>query len=637
MLYRLGELMVRFRWAVVVVWAVAFLVAGLLAPRVFSALSPGFGRADTESQQAIDLLAQKLGLDENVLIVVISHPELKVTDPAFRQGVEQVLAGLDGLTELTGVATLYSGGTPSFASRDGHTTYALVSLKGTFDEGMALYPEVRERLKAPTGFQMWSTGGIAIFSELNEAAENDLRRSEAVSFPLVLVALAVVFGALLATFMPIVMATVAVIMTMAAVYLLTQLMDVSIFVLNIASFLGIGLAIDYTLLVVSRFREELQQRDVAPAVAVTLATSGRAILFSGLTTVMGLSGLFFIPFMFFRSLGIGGVVVVLASMLVVLTLVPALLGILGAGVNRFRILPERRSANGGFWRGVASRVMRHPVLVSVPVALALLLLGAPFLGVKLGQPWATVLPVGAEPRVGWEKVERDFGEGELTPIAVVVQASGGVLRPEVVGDLYDFAHRFAGDPRVERVESIVTLDPSIPREGYQQMYASPQAILAPAITQALASFGSQDVTVVRIFSRYAVLSPETEALVVEARSQGRTLAPGATALVTGATADLEDTKEVMYQYFPWVIAYVVVATYLVLLVLFRSVVLPLKAVIMNALSILASYGAMVFIFQDGNFQNLLGFQAGGYVEVTVPILLFCILFGLSMDYEVFLL
>ncbi|MBI2171687.1 MAG: MMPL family transporter [Chloroflexi bacterium] len=637
MLFRLGVAMVRWRWWVVAAWVMTLLIAGGLAPRVFNRLTPGFGRVNTESQAAINLLGQKLGQDEVVLVVVVSHPELVVTDPAFRQGVEETLAGVVGYSDLGGIVTLYDGGAPSFASRDGHTTYAYVSLKGGFDHGMAIFEEVRGKIAAPQGFQVWVTGGVAIFSELNLAAERDLQRSEMVSFPLVLAALAIVFGTLVAMVAPIAMAVVAVAVTMAAVFLLTQVMEVSIFVLNIATFLGIGISIDYTLLAINRFREEMAQRGVAEAVGVTMDTAGRAILFSGLTTVVGLSGLLFMPFMFFQSLGIGGVAVVVASLLVVLTLVPALLGILGPKVNRFRVLRVGNGRDGGLWRRVAMGVMRHPVMVAVPVIAVLLLLGAPFLGVKLGTPWATVLPTGAEAREGWEKVERDFGDGELTPIAVVVEAPGGVLKPGVVGALYDFTRKFAGDPKVERVESIVTLDPAITREQYQQMYAMPQGMPAPLVQAALAVFGGDDVTLVRIYSKYGVLSEETKALVEAVRAEGKALGPDMRTLVTGATADLGDTGKIMYTYFPWVILYIVVTTYVVLLVLFRSVVLPLKAVIMNALSITASYGALVFIFQEGNFSGLLRFTSSGFVEMTVPIIMFCVVFGLSMDYEVFLL
>ncbi|MEK7777100.1 MAG: MMPL family transporter, partial [Chloroflexota bacterium] len=356
MLFQLGVLMARWRWLVIAAWAVAFLVSAIFAPRVLSELKAGFGRADTEAQRASILLREKLAQREAVIALVFSHPRLKAQDPEYRQAVEQTLAPLSHVPpDVPGVErviTLYNSGNPNLASDDGRTSYALVVMSVGIDEAMDLYPDLRRRLQTPEGFQMWATGGIPIFSNLNTAAEADLRRSEALSLPLVLVALALVFGTLVATALPIAMAILTVVITMALVLLLTQFTEVSVFVLNIASFLGIGIAVDYTLLVVNRFREELAHRERSEAIGITMSTAGRAILFSGLTTMVGLTGLFFIPLTFFRSLGIGGLTVVLVSVLAVMTLVPAVLGVLGPRVNSLRILPASRE-RPGMWRRVA--------------------------------------------------------------------------------------------------------------------------------------------------------------------------------------------------------------------------------------------------------------------------------------------
>jgi RND superfamily putative drug exporter len=634
MLFRLGLLMVRFRWLVIAAWLVAFLVAGAFAPRVLTELTAGFGNPDTEGQRGLELLAEKLGEDEAFITVVFSHDTLRAADPDYRRAVEHTLAGLADDPHVAQIATLYNGGNPNMVSDNGHTSYALVSLNVTLDEGIDLYSGLRDSLSPPEGFRLWATGAVAIFSTLNTAVEDDLRRSEAISLPLVLVALALVFGTLVATAMPLAMAAMTVVITMALVYAITQVTDVSIFVLNIAIFLGIGIAIDYTLLLVSRFREELLQRDKAEAVGATMATAGRAVIFSGLTTMVGLSGFFFIPIMFFRSFGFGGVTVVLLSVLVVTTLVPAMLGVLGTRINSLRVLPVARSSRG-VWHRLALAVMRYPLLVAVPVILLLALLGAPFLGVKIGAPWASVLPRGAEARLGWETVEQELGPGVLSPVTIVLQVQGDVLEPAIIGALYDFTRDMEADPRVERVSSIVSIDPSIAREQYQQMYVLPLETLPLEVSAAVQALVFADVTMINVFTNLEAASDEAEAFVDEIRA--REIGPDITALVTGVTAAQKDITDLMYRYFPLVILYVVLATYLVLMVLFRSVVLPLKAVIMNVMSIFASYGALVFIFQQGNFDRLLAFRSVGYTEATIPIIVFCIVFGLSMDYEVFLL
>lgn len=634
MLYQLGMQMVRYKKAVILFWLVSIIVSGMFAPKLLSELKGGFGESETESRRALNILAEKLDIQGASIIIVYSNPDLRATDPEYKAAISKSLEDLTSSDKVTDVTSFYSTGNAGFVSEDGHTSYVAVNLDATVDEGMDLYHSLRGMVQEPEGFRVWATGGIAIFSELNVAAEEDLQRSEAVSLPLVIAALALVFGTLVATSLPIAMAAITVGITMAIVYGIAQFTDVSIFVLNIASFLGIGIAIDYTLMIVSRFREELEKRPTDEAVAVTLDTAGRAILFSGITTVVGLSGLFFIPFMFFRSMGAGGVTVIFVSVLVALTLVPAILGILGHRVNSLRIL-RIGNRNRGVWRRVAYAVMAHPILISVPLMAGLILLGTPFLGVKLGTPWASVLPSDSEPRLGWEFVEDQLSPGQLSPVVIVLEDSEGVLNPNLIGEMHDFVHELELDPRVERIESIVTLDRSLNKEDYQRMYGLGLDNLPAEIGTALSSYGSEDVTIINVFSKTAPVSSESKALVEDIRAVGKI--GNSEFLVTGDTADLQDSLDHMYEYFPTVILYIVIATYVVLLLLFRSVLLPLKAILMNAMSMFATYGALVFIFQQGHFQALLGFEATGYLEGTLPIILFCIVFGLSMDYEVFLL
>ena len=488
------------------------------------------------------------------------------------------------------------------------------------------------------GLETWATGGVAILSDLDQASERDLRRAEIITVPIVLVVLIVVFGGVVAAGLPVALGSLSIVITLALVYLLAQRADMSIFVLNIATFLGLGMAIDYSLLMVSRFREELGQRDTREAVAVTCSTAGKAIFFSAGTSVIGLSGLLFFEFMMLRSLGIGGASVILLSMVLALTLMPALLAILGPKVNAISIIPRGFGA-GRFWLRSSQWVMGHPLAVIIPVTILLLVLGAPLLGVRLGISWASILPEDSEARRGWELVENKFGPGELAPIVLISTSETGLLSKENIGATYDFVQRTSKDPRVARVESIVSLDPSLGREDYQSIYSS-SSLGGPGgaeITRALDAFtsDSRKTGMIRIVASSHPVSDEAKSLVNDIRASP----PGGDlqTFVTGATPDLMDTVRRLYSDFPKVIIYVTVTTYIALLFLFRSVVLPLKAVLMNAMSILASFGALVFVFQQGHFQELLGFQSPGFTEASVPIILFALVFGLSMDYEVFLL
>ncbi|GBD10728.1 Heme uptake protein MmpL11 [bacterium HR23] len=634
MLYRWGLQAVRWRWAILGVWAVLLLLALPFAPRASLWLKSGFGRADVESERALALLKERFHIAEASITFVFQHPTLHATDPAFIALEEAALAPLRTHPAVRQVITHYAGANPRMVSPEGRTAYAVVLLQGGIDEAMDIYHDLRPLVTTPPGMQVWATGGIPIFADLNRAAERDLRKAEVVTFPVVLVALVLVFGGLVAAVVPLLIGGVSVAITLGIISWLARTTDLSVFTLNIVTVLGLGLAVDYALLVVSRFREEIRHRSKEEAIAVAVDRAGRALFFSGLTTLVGLSGLMLFRYMMLRSIGIGGMLVVGVSMACALTALPALLAVLGTKVNALPVLPLRE-AQEVWWRRIALGVMRRPLVVIGVVGAFLILLGVPFLRVRIGAPWASILPPGAEARQGWEVLAREFGEGEVAPIVVTVQDARGILRPEAVARLYDFAHALAQDPRVARVESLVTLDPRLTREQYALLLSNPQAIPLPEVRNAVESLVRSDTTYIRVFSKHPPLAEETKALVRRIRQEGPSY--GLQVMVTGATADIMDAVDLMYGQFPWVVAYVAGAIYICLLFLFRSVVLPLKAVLMNTLSILASYGALVFIFQEGHFGGLLRFQAEGYTESTVPILLFCILYGLSMDYEVFLL
>ena len=393
------------------------------------------------------------------------------------------------------------------------------------------------------------------------------------------------------------------------------------------------------------------------AVTTTIETSGKAIVFSAGTSIIALSGLLFFEFMMMRSLGVGGITVIFFSMLIALTLLPALFAVLGHRVDRLSIW-RRRTVRGGFWFNLSQWVMRHPVAVIIPTTALLVLLGLPFLSVNLGSPWASILPEEAESRQGQELVNERFGPGELAQVILVESSPTSTLSPQNIAANLEFVERMENDPRVVRVDSIYGTDlldvvganlPGVVGAGLAPADSGWRSKPAPTnlagtfpevSEETLAAFNelvSDDLRtqMIRVVPVHSPTADETKALVSDIRSNP----PGGdmTVLVTGITADQVDNVDSMYSDFPRVIIYVVIVTYIALLLLFRSVLLPLKAVVLNALSILASFGALVFVFQQGNFERLLSFTADGTTEATVPILVFSVVFGLSMDYEVFLL
>ena len=643
---RLGRFVVRRRWAIVVAWAVVLLVALPLAPRVGGALrAGGFILDDLESARAKSLLQSELATPPSAVVVVYHSETATAGSPAFEAAAAEAIRRVPEAPHV--VRILPHGLSPRQVSADGHTAYDIVFLSIAPDDSPQALPGIRERLAHPPGLEVQVAGGPAFYGDVQAVSESDLQRSEIVSLPLAALALLLVFGSVVAAFLPLVVGGAAVVVALGTIFLVAGATPMSIFVLNLATLLGLGLGVDYSLLMTSRFREELAARTsepagtrVAQAVEATVETAGRAVFFSGLTVLLGLLGLILFEFMILRSVGIAGAIVVFLAGISALTLLPALLAIVGGRIDALairRVVP--RDDPDGPWARLARWVMRRPVAVLVPTLAALLILGSPFLHVRFNAPDSTILPAGVPSRAAFDRLAAAFGEGEFAPIALAIRTTGPATSPENVAALYDWSRRLAADPRIRRVDSLVDVDPRLGREQYQLLYADPNGPRDRFVALTLAATTRGDLTSFTITTPYGPNRDEGKDLVRDLRDPAGPLAPpaGMTVLVGGGAADVADVVDRVAADFPRTALFIVITTYLVLFLLLRSVILPLKALVMNALSIVASFGALVWIFQDGNLSAPLGFQPLGFVETTQPVILFCVLFGLSMDYEVFLL
>jgi RND superfamily putative drug exporter len=635
MFYTLGHFAYRHRRLVIGGWLLLFLVSALPMLRLATVLEVGgFSNPNIEASRARRLLEESVpAYASSTLVVIFESDALMARDPAFADQADQALAGVITLPEVTG--TLRFQDHPRQISAGGHTAYTLVQLSLPPEQSQRLMPAVRERLEA-TQLRVTLAGAPAFYEDVERISEHDLRRAEMIAVPFALVALVLVFGSLAGAAVPLVVGGLSVAAVLGLLFVLAGVVDMSIFVLNLATMLGLGLAIDYSLFMTSRFREELERRQLEDAVAVTVGTAGRAVFFSGLTVLIGLAGLTLFDFMFLRSVGIAGALVVFVAVAGALTLLPAVLGIVGDRVDRLRLFHRPHGSDGGrFWAALASWVMAHPWLVLIPTLALLIGLGLPFLNVRVSSPDATILPLRVESRQGFETLRRQFGDGEISPIVIALESRGRLTSPDNLRALWTFTRRLAADERVTRVESIVTLDPRLSLAHYQLLYRDPQRIPDVFARGAYDGLTGGDVTMVLVYTRGLSGSDASKALLADIRAGG--IGGDFVMLVDGGTAEIVDVVDEMYAEFPRVAAIILLATYGVLLFLFRSAVLPLKAIGMNILSIVASYGALVFIFQEGHLSGLLGFEPLGFVEASLPIVMFCILFGLSMDYEVFLL
>jgi RND superfamily putative drug exporter len=650
MFHRLGDIAVRYRWLIVGFWLVIAFAALPFAPRASHILqSGGFVNPDAESQQALDVLVQKLHMKRTVIQVLFTSNRYTVDDPQFLQQTQQSIADLQHWSEVVQIVTFADN--PRQISIDGHAAYVNVALKADVDASAQFLPGLERRIRKVPDLQS-SVGGVpVVYNDIQAVSERDLRRAELLAFPFAIIAMLFVFRSVVAAILPVVVGGFSVVVALALIFVIGHFTNLSIYVLNITTLFGLSLGVDYSLFMVSRFREEITHgHPVEKAVMITVATAGRAVVFSGLTVSIGLSGLTFIHSNMMRSVGLGGILVVLLAVLIAVTLLPALLAILGLRVNALPVrIPELRrrsslermrveairSEQHGFWYRLSQFVMRYPLRVFFPVLLLLVSFGLPFLGVRFSGSDASVLPTDVSSRVSYDIVERHFSQPETTPILVTVQTHGPVLSKENIDALYSYVRRVENDPRVERVDSLVSADPHFTLEQYELLYTHPQLIADPYLGALLQSTVSGDTALVEVISKYKLLDMDSKTLVQTIRNTDP--GHGIKILVGGGTASNMDYVTSLYTDFPKAVLIVAITTYIVLLFLFRSLALPLKALVMNTLSILASYGALVVIFQDGFLHQLLGFSPLGFVEASIPILLFCSLFGLSMDYEVFLL
>jgi uncharacterized membrane protein YdfJ with MMPL/SSD domain len=605
MLHRWSAVLVRrSRW-VLAIGVLATILAGVFGVGVFGSLSQG-GFDDPSSESARELAREREVFDNLAVDVVVIYrsPDLSVSDPAFKAEVEETLDRIPAGT-TTSVATFWDTQDPSMVSTDKHATTVLISLAG---EGQAEMSDLNDEL-VPTleadDLQTDIAGPWSVYKGVNETVSEDLARAEMVSLPLVVILSLLIFGSVVAALMPALVGAIAVLGALSVVRLITGFTEVSVFSINVITLLGTGLAIDYALFVISRFREELgalpDDDPGAPAKAIraTMATAGRTVLFSGLTVAAAMSSLLIFPQNFLRSLGYGGIAAVLVAVLAATTVLPAILLLLGRRIDAGR-LPWRRhrpvsvNSDHGAWARLAHAVMRRPVVVMVVVVAALLAVASPFLGVKWGSVDYRVLPPDNPAHVAAVALNTGFGEERST---------ANLLVPST-----DRAEVAAYTAKVEQVDGVLDVRPVDQKDGV-------------TLLRATWTGNSQTET-----SQDAVRS------IRDIPGPG-----GQDVLVGGLTAETVDLLGSLRDHLPWM-ALIIAAVMLVLLFLaFGSLVLPVKAIAMNLLSISASFGVITWIFADGHLESWLGFTSTGFLDATQPIFMLAILVGLSMDYEVFLL
>jgi uncharacterized membrane protein YdfJ with MMPL/SSD domain len=660
---RWGAFVYRFRRPIALVTVVFAILAAIAGARVTSALSAG-GWVDPSSESAAvsARLADEFGAGRGSLIVLFQNaPGGDARSAAAQQAMATSLARLARDTRVEDLVGFAQTGDGRFISNDGRSAYVVVRLTITDEQSVDEIDSLRGMIDPPAAGMTYKLAGIGPFTkDQAHQSEIELVQAETVSGPFALLILLAVFASVIAAGLPLLVAALTIPTTLGGLFVVAQFTDLSIYVQNVATMLGLALAIDYSLFMVSRFREELRRgRTVGQAVETTVATSGKAVAFSGLAVAIGLSGLLLFRPTALRSFGIGGSLVVAASVFFALTFLPAVLGMLGPRVNalslaglfdvirrrlgrpsRARSERERRSR----WARVAHAVMARPFAFLIPTLIFLLVTGTPFLRLAQGIPNASTLPPGLESRDAAVALTSDFAAGETSPITILATVTGNPTSPENVARIGRLAAAIDAIGGIDRVEGPFSglLDPAtgtaLTSDQVAALYAAPRTQLPPQIAAALDQLTNayiRDSTVrLDAISPIDAVSPPGTALVPEIRG---TTVDGVSTQVGGLAAEGNDFMASQAGTIPYAVGVTLLASGVILYLLFGSLIIPLKAIVMTLLSITASFGALVWIFQDGNLSNVLGFTSPGFTIAGNPIIMFSVLFGLSMDYEVLLL
>ena len=593
---RLARLAHRRARRVLIFAAILFVVAGALGAGVADRLDPyGADDPDTESVIADNRLEQA-GFRETGVVVLVEGVDVR--SPAGRSRIELLARELETDPDIASVSSFAGTGSRDFVSRDGDAAYLAVALEPTDDHARQDAAErIADSLAGRPGL---SVGGSAVAeAQANEQVEEDLRTAELYAFPLLFLLSLLFFRSLVAALLPLLVGALAIVGTFLMLRVASEVTSVSIFALNVVTGLGLGLAIDYSLFIVSRYREEIARTGPGlEAMRRTLATAGRTVLFSSLTVAGALAALLIFPQRFLYSMGLGGFFVALIAAAIALVVLPAILALLGHRVNALtpgflarRAERDARPAQEGFWYRLSRLVMRFPGRIAAASAALLIALGIPFLGIEFTSVDAQVLPTSASARQVDDTLRAEFPPFRDTPATLAISGSAGD------------AERIAD--AAARVPSAAAVAPPVELEG--------------------------DVWAVNVVSAAPPLAGESQQLVEDLR----TLDGGA--LVTGFTADYIDLQASLGDHLPLFLAIVAAVTLVVLFLMTGSVVLPLKQVLMNVLGLSAVFGILVLIFQDGRFEGLLDYSSQGGLASTQMLFLFAVVFGLSTDYGVFLL
>lgn len=637
--FRLGKFIYNFRWLIIISWMLLLFLCIPFIPKVFDPFkSIGFVDASSQSALTDEMINKKFGYGiNNRFIILYSSDKLIATDNAFQSAIKNSLSGIKNLP-IKHVIIYPDSNNKSQISKDKHTTYAVIAFESDQMIDSKFLSKLRAHITPPKNLIM-KIGGEPIFLDDTQVqTQRDLYKAEYFATPVAIITMLIVYGCLVAASLPIIFSGIGMIFILIILYLFAQTFNLSVFTINIALLLGLCLSLDYALFIISRFREEIRlPQTIEQALGNTLLTAGKAIFFSGLAVFISLSALLLFKVNVLFSVGIGGLSAVFVSVTVALLLLPSILAVLGHRINAFSLpfINKQTTHQSKFWKSIGIYVIKHKCVAFLSTLLLLLAIGYPFFHAVFDISDFRILPKNMESRQVFDKFENEFGESQLSPILLVVKTpNANVLTSKNIGYLYDLATSLKKNQHIDQVISIVTTDPHLTKDKYQMLYTHPE-YMSKDVNNMLKLMVHKNITIMTIISKYPRNSPKTSELIKNLRA----IKPGHGLIinVTGSIVSTMDVVKSISHTLLYAVLWVIGFNYLIMLCLLRSLILPLKAIFMTILSLFASYGILVFIIQYGYGHHFLHFDPQKMLDISMVIIIFCALFGVSMDYEVFLL
>ncbi|MDR7000279.1 MMPL family transporter [Neobacillus niacini] len=620
----------QFRWFVAAFWILLFIVSAAYAQKLPDRLKDsGLTPRGSESDRGFSLMQKKLGTAPSSIHIVYSSKNLDLTSEKQKNAI---LQSLNPLKKKDYVERIQLNQTSRLHYEKG-IQLVVVELNLKSSDALNHFPEIRKLIVKPPGMKTYVDGDTATLYDIQRATKQDMHHSEMIGLPVALLVLLFIFGTVWAALIPLIIGMMSVSLTLGMTYFLSDFYSLSNFLPNIVMMLGLAIGVDYALFLVSRFREELRLGNEVPnAVAMAAQTAGKSVFFSGFAVLIGMFGMLFIKLPIIYSLCLGGVLVVFSAVTLSCTLLPALLGIFGRHINSLKVFPrtQKKWESSTVWERIANAVMKRPAVLAIIISTLLLSLMLPITRMRIGVPTADVLPPSFESRMGSEILKNNYDKRKSNPIFIVLKTKDKVEDESTIRMIQSYENKIRRTPGVMEVSSFIdALGKHSPKET--------------SILLSLAATKEQMEKEKLVKGNYTLLKivpksdPGTAVAADLVKRMRKVKINQAEHFVTGQTALRVDMLDRIFSGLPYLMWFIIAVTYLILLYAFKSVLIPLKAVVMNILSLGASLGIVVIIFQYGWLADDLRITSTGYVSIIMPVTIFCIVFGISMDYEVFLI